>query len=196
MDIKDEGEFKRISFNELIIDNDGKAGISFETLRSEFGFSINIKGAKVYIKEGGKDVNTKSTEESRSGKLISNDDFELDAKILKEHFYFQDYYQKSLIYSSEKRGLKHYDILISQTSHCYNITIKGNYEEGCALLNSNNVIPKIIMFYFPIGYEDLIVDILGEKNIRCEYDNRDVLVRDYDINTKEIVFSKIGGNLG
>ena len=51
-------------------------------------------------------------------------------------------------------------------------------------------------FYFPNDYEKIVRDILEKETVRYKCDERDVLIRkDYDGDTKEIVFSQLGGSL-
>ncbi len=190
---RNENGFVVIPLSSLIINSEGKTGIPFETLRSEFGFSIMVKDSEVYIKERVGVV--KSDERSKKELLISTDNFIEDSKILKKHFSFEEYYQGSLIYSSNLRGLNHYDILITENTHWYNITLRGDYADYCNQFSNENVIPSLIKFYFPINYETILSDIIQKSNARYKYDERDLLIRDYDRITKEIVFSKLDGKL-
>ncbi len=194
MSNKGEDEFLVLPLNELIIDNDGKTGIPFETLRKVFGFSIVVKGSQVYIKSRADKFEPLSNKDIR--REGSTDNFLEDFKVLKEKFSFKEYYQGSLIYSSDLRGLKHYDVLITENLTWCNITLRGDYMDYCDLSRSKNIITPLMKFYFPNDYEKIIRDILEKESARYRCDERDVLIRkDYDGNTKEIVFSQSGGNL-
>ena len=93
MSDKSESEFIVLPLNELVINNDGKTGIPFEILRNVFGFSIMVKGSKVYIKNESEKVESDLNKYGR--KEGSTDNFLEDFKILKEKFSFQEYYQGS-----------------------------------------------------------------------------------------------------
>jgi hypothetical protein len=191
---KSESEFVVLPLNELIINNDGKTGIPFEILRNVFGFSIMVKGSQVYIKNESEKVESDSNKYVR--KEGSTDNFLEDFKMLKEKFSFQEYYQGSLIYSSNSRGIKHYDVLITENSTWCNITLRGDYRNYCDLSSDKNIIIPLMKFYFPNDYEKIVRDILEKETVRYKCDERDVLIRkDYDVDTKEIVFSQIGGSL-
>ncbi|GEM_PF-398199 len=197
MSNKNGEESKIIEFNELIINSEGRAGISFDTLRAKFGFTIILKDSEVYIK-GGNKVNSNDTTLSKAQdaeRCSATDIFEEDAVFLKKNFGFQDYYQDSIIYSSEKRGIKHYDVIIIEGGTWYNITVKGLYEEYCDVYSTTNVIPKLLKFYFPISYKDLLEKLLGNDNERNNFDGRDTLVRSYEVDSREIIFSKEGQTL-
>lgn len=194
MSDKSESEFVVLPLNELIINNDGKTGIPFEILRNVFGFSIMVKGSQVYIKNESEKVESDSNKYIR--KEGSTDNFLEDFKILKEKFSFQEYYQGSLIYSSNSRGIKHYDVLITENSTWCNITLRGDYRNYCNLSSDKNIIIPLMKFYFPNDYEKIVRDILEKETVRYKCDERDVLIRkDYDGDTKEIVFSQLGGSL-
>jgi len=191
---KSESEFVVLPLNELIINNDGKTGIPFEILRNVFGFSIMVKGSQVYIKNESEKVESDSNKYVR--KEGSTDNFLEDFKILKEKFSFQEYYQGSLIYNSNSRGIKHYDVLITESSTWCNITLRGDYRNYCDLSSNKNIIIPLMKFYFPNDYEKIVRDILEKETVRYKCDERDVLIRkDYDGETKEIVFSQLGGSL-
>lgn len=199
MSDKSESEFVVLPLNELIINNDGKTGIPFEILRNVFGFSIMVKGSQVYIKNESEKVKSEKVE-SDSNKYVrkegSTDNFLEDFKILKEKFSFQEYYQGSLIYSSNSRGIKRYDVLITESSTWCNITLRGDYRNYCDLSSNKNIIVPLMKFYFPNDYEKIVRDILEKETVRYKCDERDVLIRkDYDGDTKEIVFSQLGGSL-
>ena len=199
MSDKSESEFVVLPLNELIINNDGKTGVSFEILRNVFGFSIMVKGSQVYIKNETGKVESEKVE-SHSNKYVrkegSTDNFLEDFKILKEKFSFQEYYQGSLIYSSSSRGIKRYDVLITESSTWCNITLRGDYRNYCDLSSNKNIIVPLMKFYFPNDYEKIVRDILEKETVRYKCDERDVLIRkDYDGDTKEIVFSQLGGSL-
>lgn len=194
MSDKSESEFVVLPLNELIINNDGKTGIPFEILRNVFGFSIMVKGSQVYIKNESEKVESDSNKYVR--KESSTDNFLEDFKMLKEKFSFQEYYQGSLIYSSNSRGIKHYDVLITENSTWCNITLRGDYRNYCDLSSNKNIIIPLMKFYFPNDYEKIVRDILEKETVRYKCDERDVLIRkDYDGDTKEIVFSQLGGSL-
>lgn len=194
MSDKSESEFVVLPLNELIVNNDGKTGIPFEILRNVFGFSIMVKGSQVYIKNESEKVESDSNKYIR--KEGSTDNFLEDFKILKEKFSFQEYYQGSLIYSSNLRGIKHYDVLITENSTWCNITLRGDYRNYCDLSSNKNIIIPLMKFYFPNDYEKIVRDILEKETVRYKCDERDVLIRkDYDGDTKEIVFSQMGGSL-
>ncbi|WP_346890525.1 hypothetical protein [Clostridium sp. UBA1056] len=194
MSDKSESEFVVLPLNELIINNDGKTGIPFEILRNVFGFSVMVKGSQVYIKNESEKVESDSNKYIR--KEGSTDNFLEDFKILKEKFSFQEYYQGSLIYSSNLRGVKHYDVLITENSTWCNITLRGGYRNYCDLSSDKNIIIPLMKFYFPNDYEKIVRDILEKETVRYKCDERDVLIRkDYDGDTKEIVFSQLGGSL-
>ena len=194
MSDKSESEFIVLPLNELVINNDGKTGIPFEILRNVFGFSIMVKGSQVYIKNESKKVEFDLNKYVR--KEGSTDNFLEDFKILKEKFSFQEYYQGSLIYSSNSRGIKRYDVLITESSTWCNITLRGDYRNYCDLSSNKNIIVPLMKFYFPDDYEKIVRDILEKETVRYKCDERDVLIRkDYDGDTKEIVFSQLGGSL-
>ena len=194
MSDKSESEFVVLPLNELIINNDGKTGIPFEILRNVFGFSIMVKGSQVYIKNESEKVESDSNKYVR--KESSTDNFLEDFKMLKEKFSFQEYYQGSLLYSSNSRGIKHYDVLITENSTWCNITLRGDYRNYCDLSSNKNIIIPLMKFYFPNDYEKIVRDILEKETVRYKCDERDVLIRkDYDGGTKEIVFSQLGGSL-
>ena len=194
MSDKSESEFVVLPLNELIINNDGKTGIPFEILRNVFGFSIMVKGSQVYIKNESEKVESDSNKYVR--KESSTDNFLEDFKMLKEKFSFQEYYQGSLLYSSNSRGIKHYDVLITENSTWCNITLRGDYRNYCDLSSNKNIIIPLMKFYFPNDYEKIVRDILEKETVRYKCDERDVLIRkDYDGDTKEIVFSQLGGSL-
>ena len=194
MSDKSENESIVLQLNELIINNDGKTGIPFEILRNIFGFSITVKGSQVYIKNASKNFEEPLSKYDK--KEISTDNFLEDFKVLKEKFYFKEYYQGSLLYSSELRGLKHYDVLITENSTWCNITLRGDYMDYCDLTSSKSIIGPLMKFYFPNNYEKILIDILEKEIARYRCDQRDVLIRkDYDGDTKEIVFSQLGGSL-
>lgn len=191
---KNEDEFVVLPLNELIIDNEGKTGIPFDVLRKVFGFSINVKGTQIYIKSTSDKFEIASDKYGR--KEGSTDNFLEDFKILKEKFSFKEYYQGSLIYSSDLRGLKHHDILITENSTWCNITLRGDYVNYCDFSSNKNIIAPLMKFYFPNDYDKILKDILEKESSRYICDERDVLIRkDYDGNTKEIVFSQLGGSL-
>jgi len=191
---KNGDEYVVLSLNQLIIDNEGKTGIPFEVLRKVFGFSINVKGPHIYIKSASDKFEiAKDKYNSKEG---STDNFLEDFKFLKEKFSFKEYYQGSLIYSSDLRGLKHYDVLITENSTWCNITLRGDYVNYCDFSSNKNIIAPLMKFYFPKGYDKILKDILEKENARYICDERDVLIRkDFDGNTKEIVFSQLGGSL-
>ena len=194
MSDKSESEFIVLPLNELVINNDGKTGIPFEILRNVFGFSIMVKGSQVYIKNESEKVESDSNKYVR--KEGSTDNFLEDFKILKEKFSFQEYYQGSLIYSSNSRGIKRYDVLITENSTWCNITLRGDYRNYCDLSSNKNIIVPLMKFYFPNDYEKIVRDILEKETVRYKCDERDVLIRkDYGGDTKEIVFSQLGGSL-
>lgn len=194
MSDKSESEFVVLPLNKLIINNDGKTGIPFEILRNVFGFSIMVKGSQVYIKNESEKVESDSNKYVR--KESSTDNFLEDFKMLKEKFSFQEYYQGSLIYSSNSKGIKHYDVLITENSTWCNITLRGDYRNYCDLSSNKNIIIPLMKFYFPNDYEKIVRDILEKETVRYKCDERDVLIRkDYDGDTKEIVFSQLGGSL-
>ena len=194
MSDKSESEFIVLPLNELVINNDGKTGIPFEILRNVFGFSIMVKGSQVYIKNESEKVESDSNKYVR--KEGSTDNFLEDFKILKEKFSFQEYYQGSLIYSSSSRGIKRYDVLITENSTWCNITLRGDYRNYCDLSSNKNIIIPLMKFYFPDDYEKIVRDILEKETVRYKCDERDVLIRkDYGGDTKEIVFSQLGGSL-
>ena len=152
------GEFEKIEFNDLIISSEGKAGIPFEILRKKFGFTIILRDSQVYIKDNKyKSDKTSLTKSQELERISATDDFQEDIGFLKRNYGFQQYYQDSVIYSSEKRGIKYYDIIITEIGSCYNITFKGMYEEYCDLYSTTNVIPKLLKFYFPLSYRDYAV---------------------------------------
>lgn len=196
MSEKNGEEFEEIEFNELIINSEGKAGIPLDILRERFGFSVKVKNSKVYIKNNKaqeeKVVLTKTQVIERS---CATDNFKEDTEFLKRNYGFQEYYQDSIIYTSEKRGVKFYDIIITEVGTWCNITFKGRYDEYCDLYSTTNVIPKLIKFYFPLSYTEVLEEILGSNNLRKQIDNRDTLIRSYDTDSREIIFSKIGDKL-
>lgn len=190
------GEFEKIQFNDLIINEEGKAGIPFDMLREKFGFTVIIKDSTVYIKDN-KSPNaeialTKSQELER---ISAADNFKEDCEFLKRSYGFQQYYQDSIIYSSEKRGIKCYDIIITEVGDWINITFKGRYEEYCDIYSTTNVIPKLIKFYFPISCNEVLKNLVGNDNVRQEFDGRDTLIRSYDVDSREIIFSNVGEEL-
>lgn len=193
---KNWGAFEKLEFNELIINSEGKAGIPFEVLREKYGFTIIVKDSEVYIKgkesQGEKVVLTKVQELER---INATDDFSEDMEFLKRNYGFKEYYQDSVIYTSEKRGIKHYDIIITEVGAWINITFKGMYEKYCDVYSTTNVIPKIIKFYFPLSFNDILQELLEKDNTRKVYDGRDTLIKSYDVDSREIIFSKIGGKL-
>ncbi len=66
----------------------------------------------------------------------------------------------------------------------------------CDFSSNKNIIAPLMKFYFPKGYDKILKDILEKENARYICDERDVLIRkDFDGNTKEIVFSQLGGSL-
>lgn len=197
MSNKNEEAFKIMEFNELIINSEGRAGISFETLREKFGFIIIIKDSEVYIKSENKIASNEITlsKVQDAERCSATDIFEEDAVFIKKNFGFQDYYQDSIIYSSEKRGIKHYEVIITEGGTWYNITVKGLYEEYCDVYSTTNVIPKILKFYFPISYKDVLEKLLGNENEKKNFDGRDTLVRSYEVDSREIIFSKEGQTL-
>ena len=66
----------------------------------------------------------------------------------------------------------------------------------CDLTSSKSIIVPLIKFYFPNDYEKILRAILEKETARYRCDQRDVLIRkDYDGDTKEIVFSQLGGSL-
>ncbi|MDU4891020.1 MAG: hypothetical protein E6344_18035 [Clostridium sp.] len=196
MSEKNGEEFEEIQFNDLIINSEGKAGIPFDTLREKFGFSIIVKDSVVYVKENkspGSEVSlTKSQELER---VSAADNFKVDVEFLKRNYGFQQYYQDSIIYSSQKRGIKCYDIIITEVGDWCNITFKGMYEEYCDQYSTTNVIPKLIKFYFPLSCNEVLQGLIESDNIRREYDGRDTLIRSYDVDSREIIFSRIGEKL-
>lgn len=192
MSTKNDEEYEIMEFNELIISSEGRAGISFETLREKFGFTIILKDSQVYIKG---ENNTPLSEVRLSKaqeveRCSATDNFEVDSIFIKENFGFKDYYQHSIMYSSEKRGIKHYEIVITEGSNWYNITFKGLYEDYCDIYSTTNVIPKILKFYFPISYKNVLEKLMENNNERKNFDGRDTLIRTYEADSREIIFSK------
>lgn len=187
--------FKIIHTQDLVMDSSGKAGIPFDILRNEFGFIIDIRGSEVYIKRNEDIVKALEDEERKAGCLTSTDNFKVDSKILKKFYGFKEYYQDSLIFSSENRGIKRYDVIISATKDWYNVTIKGDYKISCDINDDKNVIPKLLRYYFPSKYEEIIKIIIEEDSYRSVMDQRDTLIRSFDQDTKEMVFSKKGNVL-
>lgn len=196
MSEKNGEEFEEIEFNELIINDEGKAGIPLDILRERFGFSVKVKNSKVYIKNNKAQeeevVLTKTQVIERS---CATDNFKEDAEFLKRNYGFQEYYQDSIIYTSEKRGVKFYDIIITEVGNWCNITFKGRYDEYCDVYSTTNIIPKLIRFYFPLNYMEVLKELQGSNNIRKQIDSRDTLIRSYDMDSREIIFSKIGDKL-
>lgn len=188
----EEGEFKEISLQDLVINSDGETGIPFNILRKEFGFEIEVKGKQVFIKAPSKGFLRVHEETALSGELVSHDNFNREKEILKDKFGFKEYYQDSLIYSSQNRGIKRYDIIISATEEWYNISIKGDYESSC---NRDDILPELIKFYFPLSYGDVLSGIRDNKTHRHNYDNRETLITNEDIDSKELIFSISGGRL-
>ena len=187
--------FKVLDFNDLIINEEGKAGIPFNILREEFGFTIVLKDSKVYIKKSTKELENYDITKIGTFNINATDDFEEDTDFLKRNLGFKEYYQDSIIYNSEKRGIKHYDIIITEVGECYNITLKGQYEEYCDIYSTTNVIPKLLEFYFPISYKEVIKKLLDNDSKREVFDGRETLVRSYEIDSREIIFSKEGQRL-
>ena len=184
--------FKVLEFNDLIINEEGKAGIPFDTLREVFGFTIVLKDSKVYVKSNNKEFKNYDISKCEAFNSNATDDFKEDAAFLKRNLGFKEYYQDSIIYNSEKRGIKHYDIIITEVGECYNITVKGQYEEYCDIYSTTNVIPKLLEFYFPISYKEVIKKLLDNDSKREILDGREILVRSYEIDSREIIFSKEG----
>ena len=196
MSEKSGEEFEEIQFNDLIINSEGKAGIPFDMLREKFGFTVIVKDSLVYVKDNksprAEVTLTKSQELER---VSAVDNFKTDVDFLKRNYGFQQYYQDSIIYSSEKRGIKFYDIIITEVGNWCNITFKGRYDEYCDQYSTTNVIPKLLKFYFPLSCNEVLQGLLERDNIRRKYDNRDTLIRSYDVDSREIIFSKIGEEL-
>ncbi len=196
MSEKNGEEFEKLEFNDLIINSDGKAGIPFDMLREKFGFTVIVKDSAVYVKDNKspceKVTLTKSQELER---VSATDKFKADVEFLKRSYGFQQYYQDSIIYSSEKRGIKFYDIIITEVGNWCNITFKGRYDQYCDIYSTTNVIPKLIKFYFPLSYNEVLQELLSSDNVRKKYDGRDTLIKSYDVDSREIIFSKIGEEL-
>lgn len=193
---KSGGEFEEIEFNDLIINSEGKAGVPFDILRDKFGFAIILKGSRVYIKEKNfKTSEVNLTKSHECERVIASDDFKENVVFLKENYGFREYYQDSIIYTSEKRGIKYYDIIITEVGSWCNITFKGRYDEYCDVYSTTNIIPKLIKFYFPLSYDEVLQGLLVSDNIRKNFDGRDTLIRSYDVESREIIFSKIGEEL-
>lgn len=186
-----------LQLNDLVINNEGLTGIPFNTLRREFGFNITIKGTEVIIEAPmyEKELQEGENPSTYSKTKNATDNFTMDMKYLKEYLDFKDYYQGSLIYTSENRGIKRYDVIITATAEWYNITFKGDYDNCCEVGNRNSVIPKLIEFYFPMDYEEVLRIIKSNKKYRGKLDYRDVLITNDEIDTKEIIFSIINGKL-
>lgn len=184
--------FKALDFNDLIINEEGKVGIPFDTLRKEFGFTIILKDSKVYIKKNTNELKNYDVRKIETFNINATDDFEKDADFLKRNLGFKEYYQDSIVYNSEKRGINHYDIIITEVGECYNITLKGQYEEYCDIYSTTNVIPKLLEFYFPISYKEVIKKLLDNDSKMEVLDGRETLVRSYEIDSREIIFSKEG----
>lgn len=188
---------RRLQLNDLVINNEGTTGIPFNILREEFGFDININGTEVILEAPTYVEELKKIEDSPTCSASKNatDNFIMDSRYLKEYLEFKDYYQGSLIYTSENRGVKRYDVIITATEEWYNITFKGDYDSACEVGNRNSVIPKLIEFYFKADYEEVLQIIKSNKKYRGKLDYRDILITNDEIDTKEIIFSIINGKL-
>lgn len=191
-------EFEKIEFNDLIINSEGRAGVPFEVLREKFGFTILVKDSSVYIKRV-KGAETEAEVALTKTQVIerscATDDFKKDVEFLKRNYGFQEYYQDSIIYTSEKRGVKFYDIIITEVGNWCNITFKGRYDQYCDMYSTTNIIPKLVKFYFPLSYTEVLQELLSRENIRKQFDGRDTLIKSYDVDSREIIFSKIGDEL-
>lgn len=190
----DEEGFKVIPLSKLVINSEGNVGVPLNILREQLGLTVIVKGSDVYIKaisNSGTSINVKGV----NSEVVATDNFKIDSEVLKRQLSFKEYYQKSLIYSSQNRGINRYDVIITATDEWYNITIKGVFESSCNITSGDNIVYRLIKFYFPISYEEILKGILSDKTFRGTLDSRETVITSDDIDTKEVIFSVIGSKL-
>ena len=190
----DEEGFKVIPLSKLVINSEGNVGVPLNILREQLGLTVIVKSSDVYIKvvsNNGTSTNVKGI----NSEVVATDNFKIDSEVLKRQLSFKEYYQKSLIYSSQNRGINRYDVIITATDEWYNITIKGVFESSCNITSGDNIVYRLIKFYFPISYEEILKGILSDKTFRGTFDSRDTVITSDDIDTKEVIFSVIGSKL-